>query len=122
MARQKTLHEKLSELGNNLWWSWQPEVTQIFREIDPSLWTDVAHNPVLLLEQYLLKRSRNGPRRQCSTPASIGRTAAGKSTWKAPTPGGERTPVCSAIVPRPISPPSPASTSLCQFIREAWGC
>lgn len=52
MAKQKTLHEKLRELGNNLWWSWQPEVTQIFREIDPTVWTDVGHNPVLLLEQY----------------------------------------------------------------------
>jgi starch phosphorylase len=52
MAKQKTLHEKLRELGNNLWWSWQPEVTQIFRDIDPTLWTDVGHNPVLLLEQY----------------------------------------------------------------------
>ncbi|HTI49628.1 MAG TPA: alpha-glucan family phosphorylase, partial [Planctomycetaceae bacterium] len=52
MARQKTLHEKLRELGNNLWWSWQPEVTQIFRDIDSTLWTDVGHNPVLLLEAY----------------------------------------------------------------------
>ena len=52
MAKQKTVHDKLRELGKNLWWSWQPEVTQIFREIDPNLWTDVGHNPVLLLEQY----------------------------------------------------------------------
>src|SRR6187402_2469377 len=52
MARQKTLHDKLRELGNNLWWSWQPEVFQIFRDIDSNLWTDVGHNPVLLLEQY----------------------------------------------------------------------
>src|SRR5262245_20212989 len=52
MAKQKTLHEKLRELGNNLWWSWQPEVTQIFRDIDPTVWTDVGHNPVLLLENY----------------------------------------------------------------------
>ncbi|HLJ11214.1 MAG TPA: DUF3417 domain-containing protein, partial [Planctomycetaceae bacterium] len=52
MARQKTLYEKLRELGNNLWWSWQPEVTQIFRDVDPTLWTEVGHNPVLLLEQY----------------------------------------------------------------------
>lgn len=52
MARQKTLHEKLRQLGSNLWWSWQPEVTQIFRDLDPTLWTDVMHNPVLLLEAY----------------------------------------------------------------------
>ena len=26
MAEQKTLHQKLSELSENLWWSWQPGV------------------------------------------------------------------------------------------------
>ena len=52
MAREKTLHEKLSELARNLWWSWQPEVTAIFRELDPVAWAEVDHNPVLLLEQY----------------------------------------------------------------------
>ena len=52
MADQKTLHEKLSELAGNLWWSWQPEVTSIFREIDPVLWSELAHNPVVLLKRY----------------------------------------------------------------------
>ncbi|MFN0052410.1 MAG: alpha-glucan family phosphorylase [Planctomycetales bacterium] len=52
MANQKSIHDKLRELGGNLWWSWQPEVTQIFRDIDPTLWTEVGHNPVLLLEHY----------------------------------------------------------------------
>src|SRR5437870_1619767 len=52
MAREKTLHDKIRELGRNLWWSWQPEVTAIFREIDPPLWSQVDHNPVLLLEAY----------------------------------------------------------------------
>ena len=47
-----TIHEKLSELANNLWWSWQPEVTSIFREIDPPLWSELAHNPILLLRAY----------------------------------------------------------------------
>ena len=35
--RQKSIHEKLTEIANNLWWSWQPEVTGIFREIDPAM-------------------------------------------------------------------------------------
>ena len=47
-----TIHEKLTELANNLWWSWQPEVTSIFRAIDPPLWSELAHNPILLLEAY----------------------------------------------------------------------
>ncbi|MEZ6147714.1 MAG: alpha-glucan family phosphorylase [Planctomycetaceae bacterium] len=49
---QKSIHEKLSELSQNLWWSWQPEVTSIFREIDPPLWSSLSHNPVLLLREY----------------------------------------------------------------------
>ncbi len=49
---QQTIHDKLTELAGNLWWSWQPEVTQIFREIDPPLWSELAHNPVLLLQEY----------------------------------------------------------------------
>jgi starch phosphorylase len=52
MAREKSLYEKLKELGSNLWWSWQPEVTQIFRDVDSTLWTDCGHNPVVLLEHY----------------------------------------------------------------------
>ncbi|HID22027.1 MAG TPA: alpha-glucan family phosphorylase, partial [Planctomycetaceae bacterium] len=52
MAEHKTLYEKLSELASNLWWSWQPEVTSIFREIDPALWRQTGHNPVALLEHY----------------------------------------------------------------------
>src|SRR5947208_1960912 len=52
MAREKTLHEKTRELASNLWWSWQPEVTNIFREIDPVRWSELDHNPVLLLDEY----------------------------------------------------------------------
>ncbi len=52
MARQKTIHEKLTELAWNLWWSWQPDVGQIFREIDPPLWAEVSHNPLKFLRVY----------------------------------------------------------------------
>ena len=52
MAREKTLHDKIGELARNLWWSWQPEVTNIFRELDPERWREVVHNPVWLLEKY----------------------------------------------------------------------
>lgn len=49
---QLTIHEKLSRLSSNLWWSWDPEVTDVFRMIDPVLWEKVNHNPVLLLKEY----------------------------------------------------------------------
>ena len=35
---QMSIHEKLTRLARNLWWSWDPEVTDVFRLIDPELW------------------------------------------------------------------------------------
>lgn len=52
MALNKSIHDKLSEIAGNLWWSWQPDVTAIFREIDPQRWTELSHNPILLLREY----------------------------------------------------------------------
>lgn len=52
MAKQMNAHEKLTELATNLWWSWQPEVTAIFRQIDPARWSELNHNPVKFLEEY----------------------------------------------------------------------
>jgi glycogen phosphorylase len=40
---------KLRELAQNLWWSWQPDIRSIFRELDPELWRLTYHNPVALL-------------------------------------------------------------------------
>ncbi|VAX36838.1 Glycogen phosphorylase [hydrothermal vent metagenome] len=47
-----SLHDKLTQLTSNLWWSWQPEVTGIFRAIDPDRWSELVHNPVLMLREY----------------------------------------------------------------------
>ena len=47
-----TVHEKLSALASNFWWSWQPDVTNIFRQIDPILWSKEQHNPFKVLRQY----------------------------------------------------------------------
>jgi starch phosphorylase len=44
-----TLRNRLSELGLNLWWTWQPEVIELFREIDSTLWQHTNHNPIALL-------------------------------------------------------------------------
>lgn len=64
MSVDMDIHSKLSEMSQNLWWSWQPEVTQIFREIDPPRWSALGHNPVVLLQEYppekLEKRAREG--------------------------------------------------------------
>jgi glycogen phosphorylase len=42
---------KLRELAQNLWWSWQPDIRAIFRELDPATWSVAYHNPVALLQR-----------------------------------------------------------------------
>jgi glycogen phosphorylase len=46
-----SVSRKLHELAQNLWWSWQPDIRAIFRELDPELWSVVYHNPVALLRR-----------------------------------------------------------------------
>ena len=48
------LQEKLWSLARNLWWSWDPDSSNIFRELDPVRWRQLNHNPVLLLSQMSL--------------------------------------------------------------------
>ncbi|MCD8292568.1 MAG: alpha-glucan family phosphorylase, partial [Prevotellaceae bacterium] len=43
--------EKLSELARNIWWAWNYEATELFRDLDPVIWKQVGENPVLLLER-----------------------------------------------------------------------
>ena len=39
----------LDEIAHNLWWSWNNEARDLYRELDPELWKQVNQNPVLLL-------------------------------------------------------------------------
>ena len=43
--------EKLSELARNIWWALNYEATELFRDLDPTLWKEAGQNPVLLLER-----------------------------------------------------------------------
>lgn len=40
---------ELRELTRNLWWTWQPNVIALFRDLDPVLWRRVNHNPMAFL-------------------------------------------------------------------------
>ena len=42
--------EKLSEIGYNLWWSWNTEFLKLFKEIDIDLWESVNKNPIKFLK------------------------------------------------------------------------
>ena len=50
--QNKSIHHKLIELTGNLWWSWQPEVISLFRDIDPIRWRQLDHNPIALLKEF----------------------------------------------------------------------
>ena len=39
----------LEELAYNLWFSWNVEAAELFQRLDPYLWDETRHNPVLLL-------------------------------------------------------------------------
>lgn len=41
--------ERAGELARNLWWSWDVDATNIFRELDPIRWRELVHNPIELL-------------------------------------------------------------------------
>ena len=43
--------KKLEEMARNMWWAWNHEATDLFGDLDPALWKEVAQNPVLLLER-----------------------------------------------------------------------
>ena len=42
--------ERLPEIANNLWWSWNSEFLRLFQEIDIDLWEKVEKNPVKFLK------------------------------------------------------------------------
>src|SRR5687768_2324728 len=48
----QALYDKCMALASNLWWSWHPEVTSIFRDLDPILWRQLDHNPIALLKEF----------------------------------------------------------------------
>ncbi|MBC8481328.1 MAG: alpha-glucan family phosphorylase, partial [Planctomycetes bacterium] len=53
----------LEFLANNMYWSWNPEVKEIFKHVDSSAWEKCGHNPIKLLgsvsQHTLDKLSRN---------------------------------------------------------------
>ena len=52
----QSLHHKCMELAKNLWWSWHPEVTNLFRDLDPIRWRQLVHNPITLLKEFTPQR------------------------------------------------------------------
>ncbi len=52
----QALYDKCMTLARNLWWSWQPEVVNLFRDLDPIRWRQLDHNPIALLHEFTPER------------------------------------------------------------------
>jgi starch phosphorylase len=50
------MYEKCVALARNLWWSWNPEVINLFRDLDPIRWRQLDHNPIALLSEFTAER------------------------------------------------------------------
>ena len=46
----------LDEIAHNMWWVWNYEARDLFRDLDPAIYHDVKHNPVMLLERLSYAR------------------------------------------------------------------
>ena len=42
----------LVALSRNLWWSWNPHIIKVFRDMDPERFRTSNHNPVLMLGEF----------------------------------------------------------------------
>jgi starch phosphorylase len=52
----QTIYDKCVALARNLWWSWHPEVINLFRDLDPIRWRQLDHNPIALLAEFTPER------------------------------------------------------------------
>ena len=46
----------LDEIAHNMWWVWNYEARDLFRDLDPQCYHDVKHNPVMFLESLSFSR------------------------------------------------------------------
>ncbi|MQA30472.1 MAG: alpha-glucan family phosphorylase [Luteitalea sp.] len=78
---------RLDELSEDLWWSWNPDGRQVFRKLDYTLWRATAHNPVRMrwiVSQAKLEAAANDPAFLAvydRALAAIDDARAGRNTW-----------------------------------------
>ncbi|MBT5120052.1 MAG: alpha-glucan family phosphorylase [Planctomycetes bacterium] len=54
------LHQRLSDLAANLWWSWQPEAQRLFASLDPIAWRASNHAPLVAISAAAQIRASDG--------------------------------------------------------------
>ncbi len=55
---------RIGELATDVWWSWQPNARQLFRQLDMAAWRGTAHNPARMLRMVgaaTLQRAADDP-------------------------------------------------------------
>ena len=78
---------RLNDLAHDLWWSWNAEAREVFRDLDYPLWRFTDHNPVLLLHlvdpERLAYAARDPEflRLYDSAIASLDLVRSGEGTW-----------------------------------------
>ncbi len=50
------VQERLWALARNLWWSWDHDASQLFRDLDPHRWSQLNHSPIALLKEFPLAK------------------------------------------------------------------
>ncbi len=50
------VQERLWALARNLWWSWDHDSAQLFRDLDPHRWSQLNHSPISLLQEFPLAK------------------------------------------------------------------
>lgn len=48
----------LNELAHNLWWSWNHEATELFKNIDPQQFEALNYNPLALLDELSMEKAQ----------------------------------------------------------------
>lgn len=46
----------LEELSKNLWWCWNDSAKALFEAVDPVIWENSGHNPIVVLDNVSIKR------------------------------------------------------------------
>ena len=91
MTSTPTRLNRLPELANDLWWTWNP-AREAFRRLDYTLWRQTSHNAVLLLHRITpetLERAASDPAYLAVYDAAIGHSMPPRRPARGP--GGART-------------------------------
>ena len=122
LVGQTQLIDKLRELARNLWWTWQPNVIALFRELDPALWRKVDHNPVEFLKRLPAEQLERRAA-EMALDSRIDYAFRRLAEYLQDTdPGARSTPRSCGRGRSPTSRPSSGCTRACRSIRAAWAC